>query len=640
MGVGRANVESGSADLTHLVRIGTLTAQSGVTTSEETVAPESSSPTNDRDHLWTVHRQRARLEGEILVAQRILSPCQINIRRGLCAMNHRCWRNLIVCGLLLVALWPQPGYSQAKKKGKAKAKAKMAAKDGAKSSANDSADAQAPTPGKDSPAGRPTDRPASSKPDSAPMPSAPSAPRADVDAKSLLAALSSAYRLNGQLVTVNRDSTMYSRAAQASDPAIREIGRRAAYTVYLNHLLQLKKPPEDLARIASDLPPDEGVAKLAEFVQNRRLTQEEEDRQRGVDLLSSILDPSKDLSRELFEKLLKEPQERESLLMPARLVSHREAMQLLEDVRRLANATTAAEHKDAIRPTLDRSSRQLVELRFKNESGRTLHNVLLATRLTPDPKLVGKRSDAQIATRLGFPAISGKSDLKYSAQAALAIRLEHQLAEMQRGTMVFIPDLPAGASVELPLATADDFALLRSTELSLWSDELRMASVELGSVARPQAQRLVPDRGGNVTMNVNITRDSPIDSYDYKLGNGKFCQVFELPLEKQVTYEVRSVIPHGMEGKEGYRPCHLRLENADGKVVALESQTLVTNAGSSLTFTPSVAGDYRLICTATIGESRCELWVRKQRGTSNSPSPAGKSSRPPIRPISPFPPRP
>lgn len=570
------------------------------------------------------------------------------------------WRILVALGACLLAMMPQDGFTQAKKKNKSKsgaAKAKAKANADAKSRADSPANTPTSPPA-GSPAGSPASPPMNRPTGSGSPAVSPAGPGAGspagspagtpagtrrpvatdpVDATQLLSALSAPYRLNDNLVPVNRDIGIFVRASQAPASAVRDVARRATFTIYLNHLLQLRKPPEDVATIAREFPSDEGVKKLAEFVQNRKLTTEEENQLKGLRAFSDLLNPSKDSGQAIFDRLFKDTQERESLLMPVRLASQRESMKLLAEVRQIADARRGAERKDAIRAALDRSSRQLVELRFTNESGATLHDVFVTTRMTPDLNLVGKVSDAQIITRLGLPALSGKSDLNYSAQAADSIRMGHELAGMERGTMVFIPELPAGAQVVLPLATTDQFALVRSTELSLWSNELRIAALALGNVAAPLAQRLVPDRGGNVTMSVNITRDSPVDAYDYKLGNGKFCQVFELPLEQRVTYEVRSVIPPGMDGRVGFHPCHLRIENAAGEVVALEKSGIVTNDGNSLTFTPPTSGMYRLICTAFHGESRSELSVRKKSANTAPISPVGKT--PPLSfPPNSFPP--
>jgi hypothetical protein len=246
--------------------------------------------------------------------------------------------------------------------------------------------------------------------------------------------------------------------------------------------------------------------------------------------------------------------------------------------------------KNPIKAKLETSKDKLAVMVITNQTKSPLNHCLVFTRAFNDKAKVEKYIEGEL-TKAGFAAAILKPSEDSIKAGAWGLILKHQLLSLERGGVVYLPTLPAGATLRMPLMTALDAELLKSSAVSLYCDELTAASLDAGTlpivlVGGPGTP-IKLDKNGAATIKFSL---SPKDPTDPEAIGVKMVKAFSVPMTAGKTYTIR--VTTQQFGTD------LRVEDATGKtqVKSKERATFMSRT-IGLEFTPAADGQYRIVCS-------------------------------------------
>jgi hypothetical protein len=437
----------------------------------------------------------------------------------------------------------------------------------------------------------------------------------------LLTATSGGYELNGTLIPPAMHISTILKATKSKDPRIQELGCLSCDLVYLFARSREQTPDPEIERIAkanmpagvnveclkiiSDRVPAEQLAMLSVHTLIKKLLEEGGKRGDIADLHESPL--MQQFANELDKQRKKSRKSSISLIVGQNkgLESKGKTIALVGQP-----ATVPPTVPEPIRVRLETTQEQQVVVAVTNQTTAPLHHCMLFARAIPDPKLVEKTFLSQLSLlRIGEEFGLRDSDdpvdvaeLELLLQVAeLDLLLQFVLNNMERGSMVFVPEIPAGATARIGLISADHMVYLKDSEFSLWCEELTVASLKTGTRAGfPPAlsgERLsLSDKPTSVKT--ELTRSGPRDPQVPPEMLAKVCKVYQASMAVGKTYIIEVKAEESTSSLN--KPPVLRVEDEIGQVQSSTREKTLANR-ERIAFTPTADGSYRIICTESFG---------------------------------------
>ena len=426
----------------------------------------------------------------------------------------------------------------------------------------------------------------------------------------LLTATSNGYELNGKAIAPAMDIPAILKAAMSKDPRIQELGRLSCDLVYLYTRLRKQKPDPEIERIAKANMPDIKTECLkivlarvkpeelvtfgisAAFVENLVKVGRKE----------GVFAPS-DANTQLIEDLvLQQPLDQSVQASTLFVVGQAKGLASKDKVQALVGKPIGPvpPAKEPIKVMLETTKDKQVVVAVTNQSQAPLHQCLLRARAIPNPAMVERKINSdKVLLLLGAGAL-GSSD-KFTGNTLDYILLQSVLYNMERGGMVFVPEIPAGGTVRLGLISADDMVYLQDSELSLWCNELTVAGLKTGTRASfpPElAGELLALNDKPTFVKAELTLSDPRDPLLPPEMQSKVCRVYQASMIVGKTYIIESKADDSISGLN--KPPVLRVEDEIGQVQSSTREKTLAN-GERIAFTPTTDGNYRIICTEAFG---------------------------------------
>ena len=121
--------------------------------------------------------------------------------------------------------------------------------------------------------------------------------------------------------------------------------------------------------------------------------------------------------------------------------------------------------------TLETLPDRLGTITLTNRTDRSFHHALIITRLVADrDRVQAIAQEENLVGRLVLPGL-GFSDETVRG-SLLAAELRSNFNQQEKGEVVYVPEIPPGASVRMSLARPGYFEIASSADVSLWCDEL------------------------------------------------------------------------------------------------------------------------------------------------------------------------
>lgn len=275
--------------------------------------------------------------------------------------------------------------------------------------------------------------------------------------------------------------------------------------------------------------------------------------------------------------------------------------------------------KEPLKVKLETTKNKQVVVAVTNQTKVPLHHCLLLARAIPNPAMVERKINSDKTLLLLGGGALGASD-KFAEKALDYILLQSVLYNMERGGMVFVPEIPAGGTVRLGLTSADDMVYLKDSELSLWCDELTVTGLKTGTKAGfPPALAGVPfplkDKNF-ASVKAELTKSDPRDPKATP-GSANVCKVYTLAMTTNHSYLIEATADRAAMGLNN--PPALRVEDEAGEVQTTKREPSQTGS-MRITFTPPVDGTFRIVCSEPLfgGPGKFTLTVYKKAGQKAS----------------------
>jgi hypothetical protein len=432
----------------------------------------------------------------------------------------------------------------------------------------------------------------------APAPAPATKARFSAEAVELLAATSHSYELNGKAIPASKDTAAILRATNSKDPQVQELGRMACRLVFWHCLLRNEKLDPEIANVAKSNGNDSLLGQLEKAFKAHVKPEELRGLKYGVD---AVVATAKGDRKTIESLLFTKPQEQANWSALVRIAGHDLALTMKEKTRALVGVPTKPlpALKDPIKVKLEVTKDKAVVMAITNQARTPLHRCLIFTRAVNDPLKVDKKTQAEIRNHVVAAGLLGAS--KESIEAGtFGILLQSVMLNMERGGTVFIPEIAAGATVRVPLMTAKEMAYVKSTELSLWSDEVTVASLSAGTLAESLlggvGTPIALDNRGAAQVTFKLTPRDPRDALTDPKKLPKLSKILTLPMTAGKTYAIQ------VTSKQ--RGTDLRVEDSAGTVLMNVNGTLKNT--TQLEFTPPADGEYRILCSAAYAAGRFE----------------------------------
>lgn len=438
-------------------------------------------------------------------------------------------------------------------------------------------------------------------------------PRFSTELRELLAATSSGYELDGQAVAPALGVAAILKAANSPNPKIQELGRLHCDLAYLSATIRQQQPDPELSRIAkADMPlgikfeclktvservPAGDLARFglkADFME----TLLEEGRKRG-----SLVNPDDSLIGLLLDAALDAAVKNSLAFSETSIVGLAKGLAAKQRIVALTGAarTASLDAADSIDAKLETTSKGHVVVAVTNQTSSPMRNCLLLARSIPNPQAVERTVNSEIAAINALDAFVGVGKEKTKIAAYVDILYRSVLHNLERGGIVFVPELPMNGTVRVGLVPAKDMAYVKGSEISLWSDAGEVEGLSLGTwTGIPPELAGEPLTLGDkpTAIKTELTGNDPRDPQVPPHQQAKVCKVFSAFMDEGKTYIIESAVD-GMEIRVSHPPL-LRVENDKG-----ESQTTSREKSLSksqrISFMPSTAGTYRIVCTEAFG---------------------------------------
>jgi hypothetical protein len=448
------------------------------------------------------------------------------------------------------------------------------------------------------------------------MPPSTKEARLSAEFRELLIATSSGYELNGQAIAAALDVAAILKAANSGDPKVQEVGRLYCDLAYLSASTLKRAPDPEIARIAqADLPLGlrlECVRIVSSRVAAEELTQFglkagfmenllEQGRQRG-----QFAKPDDSLFPKMLDKALDEALRQSIERSELGIVGLAKGMLAKERIVAMmgtaeSDASGAMESIDA---KLETTQKGYVVAAVTNKTASPLRNCLLLARSIPNPKAVERQANSEIVAINLLKGLAGVELAGVEAdktKAYVDVLYRSVLRNMERGGIVFVPEIPASGTVRVGLIAANEMVYVNGSEISLWCDELTLTGVSTGTWAgfSPELKGeplLIGDKPAIVQT--ELTSSDPRDPQASPEMKAKVCKVFRAAMSVGKTYIIESTAASA--GNRLLTPPLLRVEDEHGKTQATDRERSLSK-GERIVFKPTIEGTYRIVCTEAFG---------------------------------------
>jgi hypothetical protein len=438
----------------------------------------------------------------------------------------------------------------------------------------------------------------------------PAKARFSDEAVELFKATSQGYELSGKPTPAAMDTAAILRVTKAKDAQLQEAARMACRLVLVHSLLQQKKADPEIARIARDDGKDLVLMLLETTFKEKVKPEELRGLKYGIEGMKAAAKGDLDKIEEL---VFTRPQEQANWTAMLRIFGQGQSLELKEKVRALAGEATnpVAVAKEPIKARLEAGKDKVAALVFTNQAKVALNHCLVFTRAVNDPAKVDRYIEGQAKVGAIAALLLPKVDKKFEGEipaltkallgardksidaGVLGLLLQWKMLYLERGGVLYIPTIPAGATVRIPLLTVRDAELLKSSEVSLYCDELTLPAVSAGTLPvvllGGAGTPLKLDKKGVAAIRFALAANDPVDPEAIGL---KMAKVFALPMTAGKTYTIRVMTQQfGTD---------LRVEDAAGKTQAKSTERATfMNKTIGLEFTPAADGTYRIVCSET-----------------------------------------
>jgi hypothetical protein len=425
----------------------------------------------------------------------------------------------------------------------------------------------------------------------------------------LLKATSAGYELDGKLVPPAMQAEEVLKAAKSNTPAIRELAQLQIELLYLAGKLLNREIKPEIERAAQTSLAD--IKAEYEKVMLARITEADREKfKEKLGFLDDLIEQGRDDGKfprsseitKAIEQLGYGKSLKEAVLQTKMMtVAQVKGLAAKERVRELVGKpSTQGEMESApIKAKLQTKMEKHIVVALTNTSEKPLQDCLLIARAVPNPKLVEKTAQGRLSALLlagafGFgDAFRGD---KNSDPLDNVILLRAELEKLERGGMVFVPEIPAGSTVCVGLIAAQDLPLLKESSLFFTCNDLAIGTLRLDTGVKPvltAGTRL--DLGADGAV-VHKSELASTDSRDPKStpGTTQACKIFTVSLEAGKTYIVETSVD-----QSGYRvfdPPIIRIENEQGQVMSSTKEKSPASIHRVL-FAPEEKAEYRLVCT-------------------------------------------
>ena len=429
----------------------------------------------------------------------------------------------------------------------------------------------------------------------------------------LLTATSNGYELNGKAIPPAMDIPAILKATKSKDPKIQELGRLSCDLVYLNAALREQKPDPEIERIAKANMPAGDEVECLKIVSDRVSAEQLAEFGLKATFIETLLkggrkrgdfaDGDDSLFMKKFNTIIGEQYKKSNKSHTMLIVGQNKGLALKEKSIALVGQLTRVPPtaKEPIRVKLETTREKQVVVTITNQTTVPFQHCLLLARAIPDPQLVEKKSRSQMSALLlgGAFGLGGSDDSKVAA--CWDILLQSVLYNMERGSMVYVPEIPVGGTVRAGLISANDLVYLKNTEISLWCDELTVAGLNTGTRAGfpPElAGELLSLSDKPTFVKAELTRSDPRDPQLPPEMRAKVCRVYQASMVVGKTYIIESKADESISRLN--KPPVLRVEDEIGQVQSSTREKTLAN-GERIAFTPRTDGNYRIICTEAFG---------------------------------------
>jgi hypothetical protein len=410
------------------------------------------------------------------------------------------------------------------------------------------------------------------------------------EAIELFTGTSSGYELNGKQTAVALDAAAMLKAAQSKDPKVQELGHLACRLLYLHSLVRKETPDPEIAKLVKADGFEFVKEELDKFVNGRKTNFTPEEIKNLVNGVKAISAAVTGDGKQLENVLFTEPQKEQNRLKLLGVIGQSQGLAYKEKLRGMVGEPTRPlpAIKDPIKVKLE-SKDKVAYMVATNETKATLHHCLLFTRAINDPAKVDVRLNGEMRKyALGAAFFQASKDAL--AAASTSVLLNMVLLSMDRGSIVYIPEIPAGATVRIGLMAEADMEQVKNTELSLYCDELTVASLNAGTLNKLMAAAATPiklDSRGAAEVKFQLAKDDPRDPLAV---GAKMCKVFTLPMTAGKTYTIKvTTTQYGTD---------LRVEDALGEVMIKSPKSSSFKEKTiQVEYTPTADGTYRIVAS-------------------------------------------
>ncbi len=287
----------------------------------------------------------------------------------------------------------------------------------------------------------------------------PATPRFSEDAIDLFLQITQGYELNGRLKPAGKmDNTELTRLKSSNDPQVQRVASMVNTLQILKELTKQQQQREGEAI-------QEQAAKLPGIF--------------AGELLSALVTPPDERNdilsaANMVEKMMgTQPQIEVNKSLSFMLFTQETALATKSEIRTLAlrGGPIQASSNGKLSVTISTSPAQMGNIKITNTSGHDLHHCLVFTRLEMDKARIQAESNLQDLFGVLISSAVGISN-ETIAGSQEASNLSTRINKLDKGTIVYVGYLPAGATVTASVASPSYYLMARSASISLYSDEL------------------------------------------------------------------------------------------------------------------------------------------------------------------------
>lgn len=301
----------------------------------------------------------------------------------------------------------------------------------------------------------------------------------------VLEAVSAGYDINGSPAQAKpHDEQLLQRLSLSADPQVGALAILSLLQAKLHAAnVQARQPKTEkqLAASADEMPRDH-------IVQLEQATQNDDRKAMREEMLALakdfVLQPRKEVDRAINDAL---GTQRGGFII--NLCLKDVATQLVRP-----GPADAGAQANSIGVRIETARDRFGAIALTNKTEQALHHCLVVTRMIPDRSA----GDSMAIMNKVLGHLAGEMGLDpLMKDTTSANRLRALIAQLEQGVLIYVPEIPAGATVRTSLCAPNWLPIAKVAELSLWCDELTALDVEADNLdevrkPRPRAEDLGP----------------------------------------------------------------------------------------------------------------------------------------------------